>query len=254
VAVISLLTDFGLADSYVGQMKAAILAIAPEASIVDVTHGVPPQDVQAGAFLLWSAVEAFPAGSIHLAVVDPGVGSSRRAIAIRVRRGDILVGPDNGLLLKPAHRLGGVEACVELTDSTFWRPTPSQTFHGRDVFGPVAAHLALGVTIDRLGPAIDDPVDAAGWPEPSGLNGQVIHVDGYGNLITNLPADALPEAFRVRIGHFRVPRAAFYEAVQPGQLLALVGSTGLLEVSARGTSAARLMAAQRGARVTVEPL
>jgi S-adenosylmethionine hydrolase len=164
------------------------------------------------------------------------------------------VGPDNGVLVPAARRLGGLEVCVELSAVEYWRPTPSRTFHGRDVFGPVAAHLAQGVPIDRLGAVINDPLDAAGWPEPSGLNGQVIHVDGYGNLITNLPADALPEAFRVRIGHFRVPRAAFYDAVQPGQLLALVGSTGLLEVSARGTSAARLMAAQRGARVTVEPL
>src|SRR5438128_1821721 len=119
--VITLLTDFGLADTYVAQMKGAILTVAPSATLVDLTHAVPPQDVRAGAFFLWSAVEAFPAGSIHVAVVDPGVGSERRAIALRSTRADIFVGPDNGLLLLAVDRLGGCAQAIELTDPRFWR-------------------------------------------------------------------------------------------------------------------------------------
>src|SRR3954470_12431385 len=117
--IVTLLTDFGLADSYVGQMKGALLSIAPAVTLVDLTHAVPPQDVRAGAFLLWTAVEAFPPGTVHLAVVDPGVGSRRRAVAVRSGRGDVLVGPDNGLLLPALEQLGGLSAAVELTDSTY---------------------------------------------------------------------------------------------------------------------------------------
>src|ERR1700694_1457365 len=137
MAVVSLLTDFGLDDTYVGQVKGAILSVAPDATLIDLTHAVPPHDVLAGACLLCSAVEPFPAGTIHLAVVDPGVGSERRAIALRVARGDVFVGPDNGLLVPAVERLGGRAQAVELTESRFWRPTQSRTFHGRDVFGPV---------------------------------------------------------------------------------------------------------------------
>src|SRR5690242_15590872 len=151
---ISLLTDFGLTDTYVGQMKAAILRVAPGAVLVDLTHAVPAQDVRGGAFLLWSGVEAFPEGSLHLAVVDPGVGSTRRAVAARTRRGDVLVGPDNGLLVPALERLGGLIAAVELTEPEYWGPRRSRTFHGRDVFAPVVGHLAAGVPLERLGRAL----------------------------------------------------------------------------------------------------
>src|SRR5579872_6120862 len=148
MATITLLTDFGLTDTYVAQVKGGILAISPSATIVDLTHQVPPQDVRAGAFLLWSAVEAFPPGTVHLAVVDPGVGSARRAIAIKARGGHTLVGPDNGLLMPAVQRLGVTAVAVELTQSRFWREQQaSATFHGRDIFGPVAAHLASGISI-----------------------------------------------------------------------------------------------------------
>src|SRR5438270_3285197 len=166
MGVIALLTDFGISDTYVGQVKGAILSVSPTVSIIDVTHAVHPQDIRAGAFLLWSAVESFPPKSIHVAVVDPGVGSSRRGIAIQSTRGDYLVGPDNGLLLPAARRLGGITHAVDLTRAEYWRPQTSATFHGRDVFGPVAAHLANGVPLHRFGPPISDPIDAAAWPEP----------------------------------------------------------------------------------------
>ena len=253
VSVITLLTDFGLTDSYVGQMKGAILAVAPSATLVDLTHGVWPQHVDSGAFLLWSAVEVFSPGTIHVAVVDPGVGSSRRGLAIRCRRGDLFVGPDNGLLIPAVNRLGGALLTVELTEARFWRPEPSHTFHGRDIFGPVAGHLANRVDLGALGREIDDP-QRLSIPEPHGLSGEVIHVDTYGNLITNLTAASLPPRFQVRVGDSVIRAADYYAAVAGGTLVAVVGSSGLLEVSARGESASTLLEAVRGIAVIVEPL
>ena len=251
--MITLLTDFGLADTYVGQVKGAILAIAPGATLVDLTHAVPPQDVHAGAFLLWSAVEAFAAASVHLAVVDPGVGSQRRAIAIRSRRGDVCVGPDNGLLSPAIERLGGPDLAVELSRPAYWRPNPSTTFHGRDIFGPVAAHLANGVPLADLGERIAE-VRHLRWPRPRGLDGEVIHVDTFGNLVTNIPDDHLPERYRATLAGHTADAAPNYQAVEPGALLALVGSAGLLEISARDASAASLTGATRGTPVSVRPL
>jgi len=257
MAVVTLLTDFGLDDTYVGQVKGAILSVTPTATLVDLTHAVPPQDVQAGAFLLWSAVQAFPAGTIHLAVVDPGVGSDRRAIALRSARGDFFVGPDNGLLLPAVDRLGGYRAAVELTERVYWRaalpPELSSTFHGRDIFGPVAGRLASDLPLEYLGQAIDDVRRAVSLPAPRGLNGHVVHIDTYGNLVTNLPAHVLPDQFQVRLGHSVIPRAGHYGAVEPAALIALVGSSGLLEIAARNASAAAITGATRGTPVIVEP-
>jgi S-adenosylmethionine hydrolase len=253
VVVISLLTDFGLADTYVGQVKGAILSIAPSATIVDLSHAIPPQDIAAGAFALWSAVDGFPRGSIHIAVVDPGVGSRRRGVALRTARGDICVGPDNGLLVPAAERLGGIEHAVELTQPRYWRPNPSSSFHGRDVFGPVGGHLSLGVPLEALGPPVADLLQLH-LAEPTGNVGVVIHVDTYGNLVTNFPAATLPERFHVRIAGRLVPHVEYYAAVEPGALLALVGSAGLLEISARDASAAELLNASRGTDVRIEPV
>jgi S-adenosylmethionine hydrolase len=258
VAIVTLLTDFGLSDTYVGQMKGALLAVAPSATLVDLTHSVTAQDVLGGAFRLWSAVEPFPAGTIHLAVVDPGVGSTRRPIALRSGRGDVFVGPDNGLLVPAMERLGGLASAVELTNRAFWRQPPSSTFHGRDVFGPVAGHLAAGVALDQLGRATDHLERPFGLPAPDGHHGEVVHIDTYGNLVTNLPEADLPSrfgsGFKVRIGGFVVPPASHYAAVEPGALLALVGSAGLLEISARDASAAALTGARRGTPVVIEPV
>ena len=249
---ITLLTDFGLADTYVGQVKGAMLAIAPTASIVDLTHAVPPQDIVAGAFLLWSAVEAFEAGTIHVAVVDPGVGSVRRAIALTTARGDFLVGPDNGLLVPAGLRLGGITQVVELNEPTFWRlAVPSASFHGRDIFGPVAAHLASGVPLSRLGQPAADVIRMA-LPAPDGPRGEVIHIDTFGNLVTNLSGADLPGTFRALIAQRTVPGHAYYAAVKPGELVALVGSGGLLEISVRDGNAAEMTGACRGTPVVVE--
>jgi S-adenosyl-L-methionine hydrolase (adenosine-forming) len=253
--LVTLLTDFGLADTYVGQLKGALLAVAPAASLVDLTHAVPAQSVRGGAFLLWTAVEVFPPGTVHVAVVDPGVGSERRAVAARAARGDLFVGPDNGLLVPALDRLGGVAAAVELAAPAYWRlDRPARTFHGRDVFAPVAGHLANGVALDRLGPpvelrrpfALPAPV-----VEPGRVMGEVLHVDGYGTLVTNIPGTAVPERFSVSIGGREVPSAPTYAAVEPGALLALVGSSGLLEISARNADAAARLGVGLGAGVLV---
>jgi S-adenosyl-L-methionine hydrolase (adenosine-forming) len=254
---IGLLTDFGWTDTYVGQMKAALLRVAPGATLVDLTHGVAAQDVRGGAFLLWSAVEAFAEGSLQLAVVDPGVGSARRGVAVRSRRGDVLVGPDNGLLVPALERLGGLAEAVELSEPEWWGPRRSRTFHGRDVFAPVVGHLALGVPLARLGRALHQLETPFAFPEPrleaDGLVGEVLHVDTYGNLLTNVPGARLPSRFQVRLGTTLIPGApqAHYQAVAPGEPLALVGSADLLEVSVREGHAAERLGLGRGAPVWI---
>jgi S-adenosylmethionine hydrolase len=253
VRIVSLLTDFGQADTYVGQMKAALLAIAPSAVLVDLTHAVPAQDIFAGAFLLWAAVEAFPEQSLHLAVVDPGVGSARRALAVRTGRGDMLIGPDNGLLWPAACRLGGIERAVSLTERRFWRTdVTSATFHGRDIFAPVTGHLHAGARLEDVGLPVADPVSLE-LPVPSGSRGEVLHVDAYGNLITNLLADLARPGATLRIGAFDAPLATHYQDVAPGSLLAVLGSANLLEISVRDGSAARVTGARRGTPVHVVP-
>ena len=257
MTIVTLLTDFGLGDTYVGQVKGAVLAVAPCATLVDLTHAVPPQDVEAGAFLLWGAVEAFPPGTIHLAVVDPGVGTARRAVAVRARRGDVLVGPDNGLLGWALDRLGGSERAVELSDRRFWGPRSSGTFHGRDIFAPAAGHLAADTPIEDLGRPIDVLVDAPPWPQPRReddvLIGVVMHVDAYGNLVTNLPEGLLPPRCEVLVGDARIVGAPHphFQSVAPGHLLAIVGSAGLLEIADRDSSAAERLRIGRRAPIRV---
>ena len=258
--VVTLLTDFGLADTYVGQVKGAILTVAPGAQLVDLTHSVPPQDIRTGAFHLWSAVAAFPAGSVHLAVVDPGVGTARRAVAVKTIRGDVLVGPDNGLLMPAAARLGGVDVAVQLREPAYFRSVVSSTFHGRDVFGPVAGHLANGASLDRLGPAIGDLAHPIAFPPPrdtpDGLRGEVLHVDVYGNLITSFDAETLPVSFVIDVAGRRITGAPHehYQAVPRGELLAVLGSSGTLEISVRDGDAASLLGIRAGAPVTVRRL
>ena len=183
--IITLLTDFGLEDGYVAAMKGVIAGIAPDAEMVDVTHLVSPQDVASGRFRLLTVTPYFPPGTVHLAVVDPGVVTSRRAVAVRSSSGSLLVGPDNGLLLGALEADPAV-AAVELSDRRFWRtPTPSATFHGRDVFAPVAAHLATGVALGELGPAIAPgslvKLDVKSWRQVAGgAEGAIQAADGFG--------------------------------------------------------------------------
>jgi S-adenosylmethionine hydrolase len=268
------LTDFGLADIYVGVVRAVILGIAPDARIVDLTHDVPPHDVRAGAFALLAAAQYLPDDAVVLAVVDPGVGTSRRPIALHVS-GRTYVGPDNGLFswvtgadldvqpTLPGRGSGGAETVVVLDRPEYWRPAVSSTFHGRDLFGPVAAHLARGVPLQKVGSACDrDTRQRLRWPPvflqrgADGhiveVQGEIVHIDRFGNLIANLgladlPTDPVLDVAGRRIDgfspHFQPATGA------PGDLIALIGSTSLLEIAVPNGSAAELLGVGIGAVV-----
>ncbi len=259
MAIVTLLTDFGSGDTYVGQLKGALLSVCPTAAVVDLTHQVPAQNVRAGAFLLWSAVPVFPAGTIHVAVVDPGVGSDRGDVAARSARGDVLIGPDNGLLVPALERLGGLDFAVELSRPEFWRERVSRTFHGRDVFAPAAGHLANGADLRAIGTPLSKLRSLLRLPNPAsdgkGVAGEILHIDGYGTLITNIPEELLAQRFEVHLGPHRIygTRDSIYESVAPGALVPLVGSSGLLEVAARNSSAAAALRASVGDPIRVEP-
>lgn len=253
-AIITLTTDFGLRDPYVAEMKAVILGIARDVHIVDITHDVSPHDIVEGALALEAAAPHFPPGTVHLAVVDPGVGTPRRGLAL-VRRGAVFVGPDNGLftpLLGP-----DVWEAFELAAGEFRRPVVSRTFHGRDVFAPAAAHLARGLDPRRLGPAISDPVRLP-WPEvrevEGSVAGTVVHIDRFGNLITSVRAEMM-EAFgpdvSVHVAGCTLPLVGTYGDLPQGGAGALIGSHCRLEVAARDGSAEALLGATRGAPVLV---
>ncbi|MBM4367133.1 MAG: SAM-dependent chlorinase/fluorinase [Deltaproteobacteria bacterium] len=236
--VIALLTDFGLADPWVGVMKGVIAGIAPGVPVVDLSHGVPAQDVRTAAIHLDAAWRYFPAGTVFLCVVDPGVGTARRPIVARCE-GRLFVAPDNGLL----GLLPGPE--VRLVTAPWGLPKPSRTFHGRDVFAPVAARLASGTAFEEAGPVVADHARLS-LPEPDGDRGEVIHVDGFGNLLTNLPGR---DAGVVEVAGHDAPVVHTYGAVPTGALLAHTGSTGRLEVGLRDGSAATRLRVGVGARV-----
>jgi hypothetical protein len=197
-ALVTFLTDFGLEDDFVGVCHGVIERIAPGTRVIDITHGVRPQAILEGALTLANALQYMPMG-VHLAVVDPQVGGDRRAIALRGGDGRLYVGPDNGLLVPAAERLGGIEAAHELTEPEFWLERVSRTFHARDIFAPVAAQLALGVELDRLGPAVPaDSLVRLTVPEPqvrAGIVvGRCIAVDRFGNVQLNVRAEHLQKA------------------------------------------------------------
>lgn len=251
--IVTLLTDFGSRDHYVGVMKGVILARAPLVQIVDLCHEIPPQDVHAAGVLLAASYPFFPSSTIHLAVVDPGVGTDRRALAVETPAG-LFVGPDNGLFSYVLDEQPGARL-VELREQRYWLPEVSQTFHGRDVFAPVAAALAVGVPLAALGPPVLDPIRLA-LPEvqvlPDGSRrGTVVHVDRFGNLITNLrPADLEPGPVVVEIAGRTIAGLSTHYVAGPA-LAALIGSTGRLEVVIAGGNAAALLGVGVGAAVLV---
>jgi len=241
--IVTLLTDFGTADGYVAEMKGVLLALAPHVQVVDAAHDLAPHDVELARLALARYWRRFPAGSVHLAVVDPGVGSARRALAVE-SDGRFLVGPDNGVL-SPALLLPSAQAVA--------LPVPAAaapTFHGRDVFAPAAARLASGDPLHALGDACDDPVvrrtPEARRTEDGAVQGEVIAVDRFGNLVTNVIAR---RAGRVEIGGVEVELRRTYADVRPGALVALTGSSGLVEVAVRDGSAAVRLGAGRGSTV-----
>jgi S-adenosylmethionine hydrolase len=255
VRIVALLTDFGAVDPYVGAMKGAILSVCPEATLVDLAHEVPPHDVLAGALTLDAAYPTFPAGTVFVAVVDPGVGSSRRGLALQAGQ-YLFVGPDNGLFsfVLREHseaRVHGIE------NARLFRSPISPVFHGRDVFGPVAGHLAQAVPLEEVGPKIEDPVLLEA-PEPRRLatgewEAAVLHVDRFGNLTTSLSGRAVEgaRAVEVAVGGATIPWVRTYSDVRPGSPCALVGSSGRLEVAVREGSAAARLGIGKGSPVRV---
>jgi S-adenosylmethionine hydrolase len=259
--IITLLTDFGVADYFVGAMKGVILSANPSAIIVDITHEIPAHDVQAGAFTLLAASETFPEGTIHVAVVDPGVGSARRAI-LGECGGQLFVAPDNGLLSYVRERAGGARV-RHLTNRKFFRGDVSATFHGRDVFAPVAAALSAGVEPRELGEEIDDwvrlPPLAPRVRGDGAIEAEIIHVDRFGNCVTNLTRRELSDeriargATLVVNDHTIRSFRRFYSDADgdTSEPFAIWGSAGFLEISALRASAARLLGARRGQPVRV---
>lgn len=257
--IITLTTDFGTRDPWVGIMKGVILGICPGAQLVDLSHDIAPQDVLEGALCLEAAVRYFPPETIHLAVVDPGVGSARRGLAIRAS-GQSFVGPDNGLLSLAVELGGGPTEAVELTNRAYRLAALSRTFHGRDLFAPAAAHLAMGVPLARFGSAVGDPERLSpprARSEEGRVLGQVIGVDRFGNLVTSVTEADLaglgePRALVVEVAGVGVgaPVAAYSDA-PPGGAGAVVGSTGRLEVFVREGSARSALGCGRGAPVLV---
>lgn len=252
--IITLTSDFGLDDSYVAEMKGVLLSIAPSARLVDISHRVAPQDVMAAAFLLDRAAAWFPAGTVHLAVVDPGVGTPRRAIVARSRN-HLFVGPDNGLF-EPFFASGAILAVHEIRERRYALAVGPSVFDGRDRFAPAAALLSRGVDPASFGPLVKEPFRAP-WPEPHSagrdeIDGEVLFVDSFGSLVTNIRAEALRPGAMVSLeGREIGPVRAAYAEVDPGAPLALVGSAGRLEIAVREGRADVRLAAGRGSRVRV---
>jgi S-adenosylmethionine hydrolase len=261
---LAIITDFGYRDHYVGAIKGVIASIAPGAVTIDITHGVPAQSIVAGALALRESWAFFPARTVFLAVVDPGVGTARAPIAIESRAGARFVGPDNGLLWPAAH-LAGIARIVKLTSPRYRLKEVSATFHGRDIFAPAAAHLWLGTPVSALGPALRlGSMVKLELPSPREsareLRGEVLYVDGFGNLVSNIDRRAAAKfgarfhhkSLSVRIepgAHMRILTA--YGDAPRGAPLALFGSFGLLEVAVRDGSAATHFAAGPGTPISL---
>lgn len=253
-----LLTDFGWQDHFVGVMKGVIAGIAPGAQVVDLCHEVAPQEIDQARFLLRVSRPYFPKGSIFVCVVDPGVGSARRALCVEAG-GHVLLGPDNGLFTDVLSEKGAKARAI--TEARYALGQVSQTFHGRDVFAPAAAHLAAGVRPSQLGRLIRDPVRLLPLdPVRTGRRfwaGRVMHIDRFGNLITNLPSqEFLPPAVRgieAAVGFERVRRTCrFYAEAPEGELFLIGGSCGTVEISVNRGSAAKRLGVGIGAPVEVE--
>ena len=256
--IITLMTDFGTSDHYVGVMKGVILNINPQVQIVDITHNIPPQDIHGAAFLIDSAYRYFPTGTIHVIVVDPGVGSERQAIVCQTETA-YFVCPDNGILTHILHDEERIHT-VAVENSAYFLPQVSNTFHGRDIFAPVAAHLSCGIPIGVLGSPIAHPVQLP-IPKPQvtdkAIIGQVIWIDSFGNLVTNISHEVLESlagrnsvvicAGNAEINH--INRSYAESAV--GEILAIIGSFNRLEISINQGNAAQILGLNRGDTITI---
>jgi S-adenosyl-L-methionine hydrolase (adenosine-forming) len=263
--VIGLFTDYGWDDPYVAQLKGVILTINPNARLLDITHSVTPFNVTEGAYLLDQCAEEFPAGTIFVAVVDPQVGTDRDPILLETAKGKFFVGPDSGLFSQVLAREGFSKAWMLDKPEFFRAGDTSRTFHGRDIFGPVAAHLAAGTDPERLGTPVKTLVLLPD-KEPTFSGGmiftEVLHIDRYGNVILNLPSDSDMAAklkdgnlVKISIGResYSAPLVKTYDEVEKGRLLLLYGGGGLLEISMNQGSAARQLKVEPGASVFLKP-
>ena len=250
MSIITLLTDFGHRDYFTGAMKGVILSINPAANIVDISHEIPPQDIEAAAFNLLSCYKTFPEGTVHVAVVDPGVGSDRKPIAIASAR-QFFVGPDNGIFSWICERERGWRA-IQVTNEEFFRQPVSSTFHGRDIFAPVAAALSKGLAVEELGAEVSKIVQLSSLePKPLGENrieGRVIHIDHFGNCVTNLTLENCPRLSKLIINDFEIKsfRRFFADGADgEADLFGVIGSAGFIEIAAQNASAATILKIKR---------
>lgn len=262
--IVTLLSDFG--DAYPASMKGVILNINPSANIVDISHSIPPHDVRAGAFVLMTSAKYFPTGTVHIAVIDPGVGTKRRPIAIRAESSDHIVhffiGPDNGLLIPAARSIGEIEV-YEITNVDLLRSGNdiSSTFHGRDIFAPVGAHISYGMEIRNVGNGIHDFVDMDFGENKIErteclIRGKIIFIDSFGNIITNIPAKIvdLREGDILGIGKKQIKFTRSYGFCKIGYPLALIGSHGYLEIAVNQGNAAYFFRKKSGDRMTIRKI
>ncbi|MFN1835691.1 S-adenosyl-l-methionine hydroxide adenosyltransferase family protein [Balneola sp. MJW-20] len=255
--IITLTTDFGLQDHYVSAMKAIMLGLAPEARHVDISHDIPPQDIMAGAWVIRNAAFLFPANTVHLVVVDPGVGTNRHPIAMKIED-QYFVGPDNGIFSLFYDEFE--YQAVKLNNEKYWRQGVSKTFHGRDIFAPVAAHLSKGTDISELGDPMEDLVTYH-WAVPiadkDGLQGWVVHIDRFGNLITNISHDLLGEVIgqnkvKIYVGNTMIKKVvSTFGDVEEGEPVAFMGSSGMLEIGVNKGNASRLLSVDKGAQISI---
>lgn len=249
-SLITLTTDFGRQDGYVGAMQGVILSICPTATLVDISHNIPPQDIRAAAFVLYQTFSYYPSYTIHCVVVDPGVGSNRRAVGVRTSHG-IFVGPDNGVfsLVLAAEPVNVLEA-VALTNTDYQLPGVSATFHGRDIFAPAAAHLANGLPLSKLGPRAINLVRLDWGRNTQPSESRIIHIDRFGNLILNLTRHQIvdPEQITFIIGQQVIKSlSATFADVEEGQFLAYTGSSrDHIEIAIRNGNAAQTLGLQVG--------
>jgi len=258
--IVTLLTDFGLTDSYVAEMKAVILSICPNVTIIDISHVIAEYNIRMGAYLLARSVEYFPLGTIHVAVVDPGVGGPRKPILVETNKG-FLVGPDNGLLMLAAEKQG-IKHVYKIENKKYMLPKISETFHGRDIFAPTAAYLALGIPPQEFGKEVFDYVKPS-FSEPkiqkNKIFGEIIHIDHFGNLVTNIKPELLYEKkveygshLKIALGKRKPVKTVFlrtYSEAPQGKILVMVGSGDFIEISANLANAAKLLNAKIGMKI-----
>ncbi len=257
--IITLITDFGIYDPYVGIMKGVILSINPKAKIIDITHSIPPQDIICAGLTIKNSFSFFPEKTIHLAVVDPGVGSKRLPILIKTEK-YFFIGPDNGLFSSIISN-EKTENIIEITNKNYSLKKISRTFHGRDIFAPAAAHLSTGKKIDAFGSALKNPIIIP-FPEPCILNsheaeGEVVHIDCFGNLLTNISASFLEEiagtkSFFLEVNNIPISRILpYYAAAEEDELFCIIGSSDTLEISIKNSNAQKSTGIKRGDKVRI---